>query len=585
MMERRKIVTACRLRRAIGLADALLFCTAIPNGAWASAQQGVSVTLQPQLAGRGTGSSGIIGVTIAVTGHETTTGKPIFEIPLLADNVDALADTMTGLTIADASGPLPVRAIDTVSVDGTPIRQWLAGRATHGDVIARYTVPAHAVLPPRGPAPPLAAMSEGAAFSAAGQVFLLTPADGGAYRYAVDWNLRQLPAGSRGVSSLGEGHVVSASPMTTDEINRTFYMAGKIGVWPDPTPRTGFFSAWQGKPAVDPVALMSWTGALYTHVSTFFGLKSPPPYGVFFRHNPINAGGGVALTHSFVATYGAGYGSSITKLKATLSHEMFHTFQPTFATDGNWFNEGSAVYYQMRLPARFGMVDTQTFIDDINFYAARYYTNALGGMPNRDLAPGFWKDTRIRTLPYDRGMLYLAAVDSAVRKASHGSRNLDDLLMQMLRVQRETGRPLTNADWRHAVLAAIGTAGAEAFDRFLQGETPVPGADAFGPCFTRISVPLRRYEVGFDPAVLGEPKRIVRGLVAGSAAQRAGLRNGDRIMYPVPQDAIQGDQTAMLDLTIERDGQVFDISYLPRGETVMAFQWRKKRVAADNCDL
>jgi membrane-associated protease RseP (regulator of RpoE activity) len=72
-----------------------------------------------------------------------------------------------------------------------------------------------------------------------------------------------------------------------------------------------------------------------------------------------------------------------------------------------------------------------------------------------------------------------------------------------------------------------------------------------------------------------EPSRIVRGLVSGSAAERAGLRNGDQIVKPVPQDGIQANQTEILHLEIKRDGKVFSLSYLPRGETVQAYQWER----------
>ena len=92
----------------------------------------------------------------------------------------------------------------------------------------------------------------------------------------------------------------------------------------------------------------------------------------------------------------------------------------------------------------------------------------------------------------------------------------------------------------------------------------------------RNAVPLRRYQLGFDSQVLVEPARLVRGLIPGSAAARAGLRNGDRIVKPVPQDAIQADQKATLTLLIERNGRRFPLTYLPRGSTLKAYQWRRR---------
>ena len=84
---------------------------------------------------------------------------------------------------------------------------------------------------------------------------------------------------------------------------------------------------------------------------------------------------------------------------------------------------------------------------------------------------------------------------------------------------------------------------------------------------------LRRYELGFEPKVLTEPQRVIRGLLPGSAAERAGIRNGDEITQPVPQDAIQGDQDGVLTLKLLREGKPLEISYIPRGETVEAYQW------------
>jgi hypothetical protein len=50
----------------------------------------------------------------------------------------------------------------------------------------------------------------------------------------------------------------------------------------------------------------------------------------------------------------------------------------------------------------------------------------------------------------------------------------------------------------------------------------LPGSDAFGPCFKRTTIPLRHFEMGFEPKSLIQHPRIVAGLVPGAAAERAG---------------------------------------------------------------
>ena len=74
---------------------------------------------------------------------------------------------------------------------------------------------------------------------------------------------------------------------------------------------------------------------------------------------------------------------------------------------------------------------------------------------------------------------------------------------------------------------------------------------------------------------MAERKRIVRGLLPGSAVAQAGLRNGDEILKPFGQDSVQEDQHQTLTLQIRRDGKDFTIAYLPRGETVQAYQWER----------
>jgi predicted metalloprotease with PDZ domain len=251
----------------------------------------------------------------------------------------------------------------------------------------------------------------------------------------------------------------------------------------------------------------------------------------------------------------------------------------------SWYAEGLAVYYERVLPWRAGLVSTADFLADLNKTAARYYTDLLSATPNSGIPARFWADTRVRVLPYDRGSLYFAQLDAELRESSHGKRSLDDLVLEMI-ARRRRGLPVSEHAWRSLLREALGPRGVAQFDAMLAGKLVVPSSAAFGRCFARTTAPLRRYELGFDSEVLMEPSRIVRGLVSGSAAARAGLRDGDRIVRPVPQDAIQADQSARLTLLIERNGKTFPITYLPRGAVVQTYQWRRRRGVPDRrCGL
>jgi hypothetical protein len=128
------------------------------------------------------------------------------------------------------------------------------------------------------------------------------------------------------------------------------------------------------------------------------------------------------------------------------------------------------------------MIDADAFLHDLNWTAARYYTSAMASVPNAQVPARFWADTRIRTLPYDRGMLYFATVDHALRKKSGGRESLDTLVLALL-ARQKAGAALANADWEEQLVQHLGPQAVADFRAFLDGAVPLPASDAFGPCF------------------------------------------------------------------------------------------------------
>ncbi|WP_116365350.1 peptidase M61 [Parahaliea mediterranea] len=517
-------------------------------------------------------------VVQVLSGPQRPAGDTLVEIRHHSYNLPTVAKTLKQLRLSDDCGELAVRHRDIERGSAT-VRQWFSERDTCGGIHIQYRVPADAARAVAGVAPPVELRSEAGAVSGGATTFVLHP-ESGEYRLSLAWDFSQLAPGATGVSSL-DAPVAGALPVSA--LDDVFVMGGALGVYPASVGADGFYSAWQGAPGFDARALMQWAQKLREQ---FIGFFSAPRsvYGVMMRYNPVNAGGGIGMHDSFVITYGEGTADKLPELRSTLSHEMFHTYQPRLASASgdqrdelalSWFNEGLAVFYQREFPFRAGMMSEQAYLEDLNFHAARYYTSLMQRAPNTAVPDGFWRDTRIRTLPYDRGFLYFATVDEALRRQSANARSLDDLV-KALRATMDAGERLTPAHWATLLRKELGETAVQDFEAMLAGEPPLPGEGAFGPCFTRTQVPLKRYELGFEPAVLTEPVRRVRGLVAGSAAQAAGLREGDIILKPVPQDAIQGSQDARLTLSVQRGDAVLDISYLPRGETVDAWQWQMR---------
>ncbi|HEY6517224.1 MAG TPA: hypothetical protein VIY50_13870 [Steroidobacteraceae bacterium] len=553
----------------------------------------LTITLTPAAAGAD-GNISYVDVQVVASDMHVTAGKPLLRLPLVSSNVTTIADSLEDLRVTDSAGALSLTTRDDPPSGLMYFRHWYAGRAVAGTVTIRYRAPITNALNSRGAAPPLELRTEDGGFSADASTFLVLPDSDSSYRIALRWNFAALGPNALGLSTLGAGDVTAA---TTDRSEQRglnalydsglYLMGGRVHVYPSPLPADGFISAWQGTPPFDATGLMRWTQTLYDSYLRFFRAPPRQPYEVFLRRNLVNAGGGVEVGRSFVGTFDKQ--TSEQDFKLTLAHEMVHTFVGGLDTPegllSSWYAEGLAVYYERVLPWRAGLISTADFLDDLNKTAARYYTDRLNDTPNSQIPARFWADTRVRVLPYDRGSLYFAQLNAEIRRRTHGRHSLDDLVLQMIGRRRQ-GQPVDEAAWSSLLRQTLGRRGVAQFDAMMQGKLVLPAADAFGSCLERTTAPLRRYELGFDSQVLMEPARVVRGLIAGTTAARAGLRNGDRIVKPVPQDAIQADQAATLTLLIERDGRTFPITYLPRGATVPTYQWRRRPAVPDrDCRL
>ncbi|HEX5460141.1 MAG TPA: hypothetical protein VFX20_09235 [Steroidobacteraceae bacterium] len=564
-----------------------------PRAARAAPTPQLTITLAPAAAGAD-GNIPYVDVRVVAPDMHVAAGKPLLRLPLVSSNVTTLAGNLEGLRAADARGPLSLTTRDDPPSGLMYFRHWYASRPVSGTLTIRYRAPISNALNSRGAAPPLELRTEAGGFSGDASTFLVLPDSDRTYRIALRWNFAALGPRAAGLSTLGAGDVGLAAgdqavirKLNAVYDNGLYVMGGLIHIHPSPLSGAGFMSAWQGEPPFDADALMKWTQALYDSYVRFF--RAPPgrPYEVFLRRNLVNAGGGVEVGRSFVGTFDRQ--TAAQDFKLTLAHEMVHTFVGGLDDPrgllSSWYSEGLAVYYERVLPWRAGLISTHDFLTDLNKTAARYYTDLLSDTPNSRIPARFWADTRVRVLPYDRGSLYFAALNAQLRRLSHGKRSLDDLVLQMID-RRRRGLPVDEQAWASVVRAAIGQRGVTQLEAMLAGKLVLPSSAAFGRCFVRTATRLRRYELGFDSAVLMEPARVVRGLIPGSAAARAGLRNGDRIVKPVPQDAIQADQSARLTLLVDRGGKTLSITYLPRGAEAETYQWRRRRDVPDrDCDL
>lgn len=176
-------------------------------------------------------------------------------------------------------------------------------------------------------------------------------------------------------------------------------------------------------------------------------------------------------------------------------------------------------------------------------------------------------------LMYSRGFAFMIKMDRLIQFASKGVASLDNVAFQLLNRQR-TEHVVQQKDW---ILAAAQYMNKDDVVRVLEealdGELVVPS-----------SIPEYRLELTFKEAIeLGFAissigSRVISGLIPGSRAETAGLRNGDIILSKSPLRYIVQRFSALFKLRIKRGKLELQIEYWPRTLfTVTCWEFRPNK--------
>jgi predicted metalloprotease with PDZ domain len=259
---------------------------------------------------------------------------------------------------------------------------------------------------------------------------------------------------------------------------------------------------------------------------------------------------------------------------------MAHTWPAMQGEHGDtaWYSEGTAEYYSLALSWRAGAIPLDKVLKTLNERADAYYSNPYRALTNPQAAEKFWSDPVAQTVPYGRGWLYLVQTDAEIRQASKGAHSLDDVVKE-LRRRQVAGKPYGIPQWLELVGAELGPAKAKAgYDRMVSGGLLAPLDAAFAPCLSVETHPVRPFELGFARRSLNDD-RVVRELVPGSAADKAGVRDGDVIVEVGDVNKVRADETLPIVLTLRRDGTQQTVSYTPRGAPVEGYRWARNAAA------
>ncbi|HEY2358228.1 MAG TPA: hypothetical protein VGH86_12325 [Phenylobacterium sp.] len=547
-------------------------------GARAAEPPKLGVVMTPHVSD---GGAGYVGVQMTMERPNLAAGAPLVHLPLKLVGIPSIRLDGDALSARDDQGPLALTQSEEPPTPQGVYRRWSVARATVGDVVVNYKAPPRPVTAATNNGPLFDLRLQPGGFAGAGVGFVATPVAPGPWRVHLHWDLSEAPAGSRGVWSLGEGDVDTVAP--SDLLAFSYYAAGAYRTYPAQT-HEKFGVYWFGEPPFDVAEFAGRIQKLYAGMADFFG-DADASYRVFIRQNPYSGTGGTSLAHSFMFGYESAAKPTLDSLQGLVAHEMTHNWPAMQGEHGDtaWYSEGTAEYYSLLLSYRGGALTTDRFLKSLNEKAAAYYTNPYRGLSNPAAAKIFWTDPVAQTVPYGRGILYLARTDAAIRAKSGGRRSLDDIVKEIRRRQVKD-QPYGIPEWLALVGAEIGPAQAKAeYDAMVAGDLLVLPESRFAPCFSVVKGSALPFQLGFARASLNDD-RIVRDLEPGSAAAKAGVRNGDVIVSASDVNKVRNDETQTMTLTLRRGATETSVTYLPRGAPVPAYHWvRNPKVPDTAC--
>ncbi len=418
--------------------------------------------------------------------------------PITYAGVRGIADRVQNLEVKDPAGVVTFHVEDDkANPGGFPFyRHWRADRA----VTFPLTISYRSLAPTRPVGgPPFGLFSAHGGVSGAGSGFLVLPEIRGATTTRVHWDLADLASGSSAATTFGLGDFELRGPVT--QVQQGWIMAGPLGHYPERGASGGFTAVWLGTPTWDAPAEMKWASEMYAYLGKAYAyMDRLPDYRVFIRVGTpdARASGGTALANSFIgaaAPRPPGASPQGESSRATFTHEMGHMF--VGGIDGpqgvtSWFSEGLNVYYTRLLPMRGGFTSVDEYGRDLNQAFQNYYYNSARNLSADSIVRVGFNDENVRHMPYVRGSLYFADLDSKIRAYSHGRRNLD-IVMREIFQRRARGDPFNHDVWIATVVKEAGPSARDDFEGIiLRGDkTLVPASDAFGLCFERRAVPER----------------------------------------------------------------------------------------------
>lgn len=525
----------------------------------------LAMTRQPD------GMASGVAVSYTYTAPTTSTAPLTFVLDTLEPGLERSTDRVTSLTLTDDRGVLPIGTAVRRPNGPRTFETWTTARPASGIVHVSYRMHvALGAVAKRGPQVDLQAAGGGVSGGYVG-IFVL-PDIKAKFRTRVHW---QLPPGTMAVTSYGEGDYTGT--FTADELTGTLFLAGPVKAYrpAGQAKDTGLEVYGLGVAQEQLQGAGNWAAAAYAAEVKAFRLDGNRPYRFMIRsfEGGTNASGRAA-EHSFMLYVPPGTNPDTTQLHYVVAHEMVHSLARYLEkedVEGDWYTEGLANYIALTVPDAAGLYTPGEYLKLVRNESAGYYTNAKRSLPNGALAAMVWSGRNAWKIPYNRGTMYLADLDAKLEAHGFEVRVLD--LANEMSARINAGAPSDRHTWLDVLSKRVGSWAITDWNDMMDGKIIFPAPGAFGPCMHSRKEDVRIFDLGFSSPVRLSAGATIGGLVKGSEAERAGLRNGDILDAGVDINPAAASLDEPVVLHVRRSGMPVTISFDPRGGSQPGLAW------------
>jgi predicted metalloprotease with PDZ domain len=214
-----------------------------------------------------------------------------------------------------------------------------------------------------------------------------------------------------------------------------------------------------------------FSDSLYT--VTFLPINDAP----YKESDYFVSSGGSGLTNSFMSFATDNPGVQYNLIRYIYVHELMHRWVGTKIENAQeekqyWFSEGFTEYFTLKNSLRYGFIDAEEFVRELNDdFSTPHYASSKGSKPNDSLTyENFWNGGKEwEKLPYRRGCLYAFYLDNQIREASGGAKNLDGFMRQLLTdITAKPGQKLDHDFFLKTLQPYLGNTAKKDFKRFIE---------------------------------------------------------------------------------------------------------------------